>query len=510
MKKIFTSVLFLFLTGLLMAQTPQFYNFTSQGTANSFPFNMSAGKMVQWIIKAGEYNQPTPATSGNITKFYFYVAPSYPLNATYTQFYIRMGRSSLSNLPAGQFYSGPMDTVFYRASGYTINSPASAWWEFVLDQPFAYYPDSSLIIEIGQCSSTQGTGYSVIQQNTVTQQRLYSVGGCPFVYSGAQASRTLNSGITVAPAVQPPDYIYYKFENNPSGTTTPNCGFPGVGTNPAPFTNVTLGTGGQFDSCLVGTAVSNGGINTGWNCNFGTGSWTISMWLEATSTTFGYIFGDAGSGSFRCFNNGAAGTNGITLRGTGITNVDVTGFASGPVVVHFVYDSALANIKVYKNGVLAQTVAQTPLNIALGSGFRVGGYSTSATLMGKLDEFRIYKRALDAAEITATWNMNIDCGIPVGISINNNQTPNSYKLEQNYPNPFNPSTNIRFSIPKAGNVELKVYDVLGREVAVLVNEFKQAGNYSEVFEAGNLSSGIYFYTIKSGDFKDTKKLTLIK
>ncbi len=509
MKKIYTSILLLVLTGVLLAQ-PQFYNYTSQGTANSFPFNQAAGKMVQWIILPGEYNQPTPATAGNITKFYFYVAPTYPLNATYTQFYIRMGRTALTNLPAGQFFNTNMDTVFYRASGYTINSPADTWWEFVLDHPFAYYPDSSLVIEIGQCSSTQGSGFSVIQQSTVTQQRLYSVGGCPFVYSGAQANRTINSGITVAPAVQAPDYIYYKFEDNPNSTSTPNCAFPGVGTTPAGLTNVTLGTGGQFDSCLVGTGVTNGGVTTGWNCNFGTGSWTISMWLDATTTTFGYIFGDAGSGSFRCFNNGAAGTNAITLRGTGLNNVDVPGFASGPVVVHFVYDSALSNIKVYKDGVLTNTVTQTPLNIALGSGFKVGGYSTVATFTGKLDEFRIYKRALDSNEIAATWNMDIPCGIVTGITANNNNIPVNYMLYQNYPNPFNPSTKISYAIPKAGNVELKVYDILGREISVLVNEFRQTGKYSVDFNAENLSSGVYFYTIKTGNFTDSKKMTLIK
>jgi hypothetical protein len=510
MKKIFYFILFLALAGALTAQTPQFYNFTTQGVANSFPFNQAGGKMAQWIIRAGEYSQPAPATAGNITKFYFFCAPTYPLNSTYTQFYIRMGRSALTNLPTGQFYNGPMDTVFHRASGYNINVAASAWWEFVLDQPFAYYPDSSLIIEIGQCSSTQGTGFSAMQQSTVSQQKLYSVGGCPFVYSGAQLTRTLNSGITVAPMVQAPDYIYYKFEDNPSSTSTPNCAFPGVGTTPAPLTNVTLGSGGQFDSCLASTGITNGGVNTGWNCNFGTGSWTISMWLEATTTTFGYIFGDAGSGSFRCFNNGAAGTNGITLRGTGITNVDVSGFASGPVVVHFVYDSALSNIKVYKNGVLTSTVSQTPLNISAGSGFKVGGYSTSATFTGKLDEFRIYKRALDSTEVAATWDMNIPCALVTGVSGKISNIPANYMLYQNYPNPFNPSTKISYAIPKAGNVELKVYDVLGREIAVLVNEFRQAGKYSVTFDAGNLSSGVYFYTVKSGDFTDTKKMTLIK
>jgi len=84
------------------------------------------------------------------------------------------------------------------------------------------------------------------------------------------------------------------------------------------------------------------------------------------------------------------------------------------------------------------------------------------------------------------------------------------KLYQNNPNPFNPATLIKYSIPKSGNVELKIYDVLGREVIILVNEFKQAGYYSAQFNANNLASGIYFYKITSGDFESTKKMMLIK
>lgn len=98
----------------------------------------------------------------------------------------------------------------------------------------------------------------------------------------------------------------------------------------------------------------------------------------------------------------------------------------------------------------------------------------------------------------------------VGISNNNNEIPNEYKLMQNYPNPFNPVTNINFAIPKAGYVELKVYDVLGREAATIVNEFRQAGNYTVDFNASAFASGVYFYTIKSDEFTDTKKMVLIK
>jgi hypothetical protein len=85
-----------------------------------------------------------------------------------------------------------------------------------------------------------------------------------------------------------------------------------------------------------------------------------------------------------------------------------------------------------------------------------------------------------------------------------------FKLEQNYPNPFNPSTKIKFQIPVSGFVNLKVYDVLGTEVATLVNEEKFAGSYEVQFNASEFPSGIYFYTLKAGDFIQTKKMILIK
>ncbi|MCW8961442.1 MAG: T9SS type A sorting domain-containing protein, partial [Ignavibacteriaceae bacterium] len=81
---------------------------------------------------------------------------------------------------------------------------------------------------------------------------------------------------------------------------------------------------------------------------------------------------------------------------------------------------------------------------------------------------------------------------------------------QNYPNPFNPSTTIRFSIINPDVVKIKIYDVLGREVKTLVNEFKQAGTYEIQFNASSLASGIYLYRIESGNFVQTKKMILLK
>lgn len=89
-------------------------------------------------------------------------------------------------------------------------------------------------------------------------------------------------------------------------------------------------------------------------------------------------------------------------------------------------------------------------------------------------------------------------------------TPTEFALLQNYPNPFNPSTLISYQLPSNSLVSLKVYDAIGREMATLVNEVKEAGSYSVQFNASHLSSGIYFYTINAGKFTETKKLTLMK
>jgi len=88
--------------------------------------------------------------------------------------------------------------------------------------------------------------------------------------------------------------------------------------------------------------------------------------------------------------------------------------------------------------------------------------------------------------------------------------PTKFSLEQNYPNPFNPTTTIKYSIGSQQLAVLKVYDVLGREVATLVNEIRQPGNYEVEFNASKLSSGIYFYTLRAGDFKQVRKMIIMK
>ena len=126
------------------------------------------------------------------------------------------------------------------------------------------------------------------------------------------------------------------------------------------------------------------------------------------------------------------------------------------------------------------------------------------------DTVRIFVPGGYNAAAVANFDV-IACGpLFVGNTGISSNLPAVYSLSQNYPNPFNPSTKISFALPKAGNVKLVVYDILGREVAVLVNEFRTSGNHSVEFNAGNLASGVYLYRIESGTFTDTKKMLLVK
>lgn len=98
---------------------------------------------------------------------------------------------------------------------------------------------------------------------------------------------------------------------------------------------------------------------------------------------------------------------------------------------------------------------------------------------------------------------------PVGIG-NNQNIPDEFSLRQNYPNPFNPSTTIEYSIPENTHVSLRVFDALGRQVGLLVDEYRLAGKHSINYDASMLSSGIYYYSVTAGAYKETRKMTLVK
>ncbi len=132
-------------------------------------------------------------------------------------------------------------------------------------------------------------------------------------------------------------------------------------------------------------------------------------------------------------------------------------------------------------------------------------------LYKKPDSDKLYATTQsDIYEITPSSIRSIK-HLMVSVNDEKNNIPKNFILYQNYPNPFNPTTTIEYQIPKSEYVTLKIYDVLGREVKTLINhEYKNVGSYKINFNGSNLSSSVYFYRIRAGNFVSTRKMLFIK
>ncbi len=111
---------------------------------------------------------------------------------------------------------------------------------------------------------------------------------------------------------------------------------------------------------------------------------------------------------------------------------------------------------------------------------------------------------------SGVWLRPLSQMITASVSEPSCELPTMFGVEQNYPNPFNPSTTIKYELPKSSMVRLSVYDMLGREVAVLVNKREDAGVRQTRFDASNLASGVYLYRLQAGDFLQSRKLIILR
>ncbi len=203
-------------------------------------------------------------------------------------------------------------------------------------------------------------------------------------------------------------------------------------------------------------------------------------------------------------------------------NIIVTNLTSLPAATYYLRVMAVERIITYVSppGSNGETVFPDVFRLSIPNSTGTAIATTAGT-----QNFQFtYKRNsvwVDSMIYTLAFVQNentkeiMNSGRPANITITgaptySNEVPGTYALLQNYPNPFNPSTNIAFTIPKEENVTLKVYDMLGNEVASLVNGKHIAGTYSIYFDGANLSSGVYFYKLTAGDYTDTKKMTLLK
>jgi len=137
------------------------------------------------------------------------------------------------------------------------------------------------------------------------------------------------------------------------------------------------------------------------------------------------------------------------------------------------------------------------------------GFKIQTTDSSRYVGSSVLVKNLKGIDTTLGTSYIIDFGPTTGIS-EPKQIPSKFILEQNYPNPFNPSTTIKYSVPQSGEVSLKVYNLIGEEVATLSSGFLQAGNYTATFNGSNLASGVYFYRLQASNFVETKRLVLLK
>jgi|CZKP01.1.fsa_nt_gi hypothetical protein len=182
----------------------------------------------------------------------------------------------------------------------------------------------------------------------------------------------------------------------------------------------------------------------------------------------------------------------------------------------FIYYSGYNNDTTFwnwlTNGTIDTSLIIDPTNPNVDDPVIIPSFNSKTIAVG---DSAIYYVALGYGHNNGTMLANMQLAqqkynIITSVKPNTNNIPLNYSLNQNYPNPFNPSTKISYQLPKSGYVTLKVYNSLGKEVATLVNEEKIAGKYAVDFSAQGLSSGIYFYSIRSDSYFATKKMILLK
>jgi hypothetical protein len=140
-------------------------------------------------------------------------------------------------------------------------------------------------------------------------------------------------------------------------------------------------------------------------------------------------------------------------------------------------------------------------------GWSARGYIPATVELYNTSDVGVAWVGLDGSNKRVYWDRYLAV---VGVPKTQNELPGTFMLGQNYPNPFNPSTKIEFSLPKDEFVTIKVFDLIGREVSSIVSKNLKAGSYEVEFDAGKLSSGVYFYRMNAGSFSETKKMIVVK
>jgi hypothetical protein len=271
----------------------------------------------------------------------------------------------------------------------------------------------------------------------------------------------------------------------------------GSGTNPLNFTSGTFTMLNPSGGSQVELATSSGtfaNISGTAKFAFGQGSSTVA---------------NAGN-AFRLFPSTATqfndltintGTVGVTLTSNIVAKGKLTVTSCGAQTGAFTWT---ANDYLFNGSAAQVTGTFMPDSVKNVTINNAAGVTTSKSLTIKDTLF------LKSGTLSGTYTARVTVTGGTGVKEKSEEMPREYSLKQNYPNPFNPSTNFTYQVAKEGFVSVKVYDVLGKEVAMLVNDVKPAGSYSVTWNAAGLGSGMYFCKMQSGAFTAARKMILIK
>ncbi len=199
-------------------------------------------------------------------------------------------------------------------------------------------------------------------------------------------------------------------------------------------------------------------------------------------------------------------TNEALIEGDSLKRVSLTSNTATKVISD-IYSTSLQSIAITADDKYAFVVGSfAKIVVDLATNTVIQTFTAGATSVATMpDGSRFYVTDSFNGTVRVYKKTN-----PTGVERNTATIPSGYGLSQNFPNPFNPTTVIAYQIGRTGNVSLKVFDLLGREVKTLIDERQDAGSHSATFGAGTLPSGMYFYKLESGNYIDVKKLVLLK
>ena len=355
-------------------------------------------------------------------------------------------------------------------------------------------------IYVGNGGAAGGAGGNASVYRTVnggtSWTTVFSTGGTGGFFNSVVFSRS-NPLVGVAQS-DPPNGVgqpYYVQRTIDGGTTWAPVTCPGISGAASSQNGLVV-----IDANFFGFGLNAGASRVAVTANGGT-SWTVQPLGVTGGFISGYAMHDNKLNGCACA-SASLPTIARTTNGTSWSTVNIGAGVTGYCNIKWVPGT---NIVYVSGGTGAGGVVKKSIDAGLTWTQMTTAGITGITHMDLLvSGGRVYAYA-----ITGDGSI-ISLDEPVAIDPTSTGVPTEYSIQQNYPNPFNPSTTIKYAIPQSGNVSIKIYDMLGSEVMTVVNKYHTTGNYIENIDLSGYASGVYYYSIVSGDFTQTKKMTLVK